>query len=167
MSVVAHGPLVVYLLFFFSFIFYFLIQCLASLRVNFSLWLSLKYIRNPDHIYRLATELNNNQKIIYIFLSLGQGYPRPWVQITAGTYIFFLLFFSSFLFIIIIITIIIVVVIIFGKLQVSLCDRLLSVVRLSGRPSVSFSHFQQRPLNHWIDWLQTLKEASGWLVDQK
>ena len=59
-----------FLLFFFSFIFYFLIQCLASLWVNFSsVVISEIYcrIRNPDHIiYRLAKELNK-PKYIYVY----------------------------------------------------------------------------------------------------
>ena len=64
--------------FFFSFIFYFLIHCLASLWVNFSsVVVSEIYNRNPDHIiYRLATELN---KPIYIYIYMYIS--KPWARL--------------------------------------------------------------------------------------
>ena len=55
-----------FFLLFYSFIFYFLIQCLANLWVNFSS-VVVSEIRNPDLIiYRLATELNK-PKNLYVY----------------------------------------------------------------------------------------------------
>ena len=59
---------------FFSFTFYFLIQSLASLGVNFSSVVVSEIFRNPDHIiYRLATELNKPK--IYMYIS------KPWARL--------------------------------------------------------------------------------------
>ena len=71
----------------FSFIFYYLIQCLASQWMNFSSVVASEIywhrLSNPDHIiYKLATELNKPKNILYVyFKALGKAILLPGAMI--------------------------------------------------------------------------------------